>query len=99
MDAYAPGLMEIGLKGMIGKGSRSKDVIDSIVRHKCVYFAAIGGAGALLAEAIKEAEVVAFEDLGPEAIFRLRVENFPVTVIVDTEGKDLYEIGRSQFKR
>ena len=99
MDAYAPGLMEMGLKGMIGKGSRSKSVIDSIVRHKCVYFAAIGGAGALLAEAIKEAQVVAFADLGPEAIFKLKVENFPATVIVDTEGKDLYKIGRSKYQR
>lgn len=99
MDAYTPKLMEIGLRGMIGKGLRSKSVIDSIIRYKGVYFAAIGGAGALLAEAIKEAEVVAFADLGPEAIFRLKVENFPVTVIIDSKGKDLYKIGRSQFRR
>jgi fumarate hydratase subunit beta len=99
MDAYAPRLMEIGLKGMIGKGLRSKNVIDSIIKHKCVYFAAIGGAGALLAEAVKEAEVIAFGDLGPEAIYKLKVENFPVTVIIDTEGKNLYEIGRSKYKR
>jgi fumarate hydratase subunit beta len=99
MDAYAPRLMEIGLKGMIGKGLRSKNVIDSIIKHKCAYFAAIGGAGALLAEAVKEAEVIAFGDLGPEAIYKLKVENFPVTVIIDTEGKNLYEIGRSKYKR
>ncbi|MGI6586641.1 MAG: Fe-S-containing hydro-lyase [Lutisporaceae bacterium] len=99
MDAYTPGLMKIGLKGMIGKGECSKSVIDSIVRHKGVYFAAAGGAGALLAEAVKEAEVVAFADLGPEAVFRLKVEKFPVTVIIDTEGKNLYEIGRSQYQK
>lgn len=99
MDAYTPKLMEKGLKGMIGKGLRSQNVVYSIINHKGVYFAAIGGAGALLAEAIKEAEVVAFPDLGPEAVYRLRVENFPVTVIIDTEGKDLYEIGKSQYKK
>jgi fumarate hydratase subunit beta len=99
MDAYTPGLMEIGLKGMIGKGLRSESVVDSIVRHKGVYFAAIGGAGALLSEAVKEAEVVAFADLGPEAVFKLKVEKFPVTVIIDAEGKNLYEIGRSQYQR
>lgn len=99
MDSYTPKLMEIGLRGMIGKGLRSKSVIDSIIRYKGVYFAAIGGAGALLAEAIKEAEVVAFADLGPEAIFRLKVESFPVTVIIDSEGNDLYKIGKSQFRR
>ena len=98
MDTYTPKLMEKGLKGMIGKGLRKQSVVDSIIGHKGVYFAAIGGAGALLAEAVKEAEIVAFEELGPEAIYKLRVENFPVTVIIDSEGKDLYEIGRMQFK-
>ena len=80
MDPYTPRLLEKGLKGMIGKGLRSKEVVEAIKKHRAVYFAAIGGAGALLAESIKGAEVLAFEDLGPEAIYRLRVENFPVTV-------------------
>lgn len=99
MDAYTPQLMEKGLKGMIGKGLRNQNVVYSIITHKGVYFAAIGGAGALLAEAVKEAEVVAFPELGPEAIYKLRVEDFPVTVIIDTEGRDLYEIGKDKYKR
>ncbi len=98
MDAYAPLLMEHGLKGMIGKGLRNQQVIDSIIKNNCVYFAAIGGAGALLAEAIKEAEVIAFPDLGAEAIYKLRVEDFPVTVIIDNQGNDLYKIGRERYK-
>lgn len=99
MDAYAPLLMDHGLKGMIGKGLRSKQVVDSIIKNNAVYFAAIGGAGALLAEAIKEAEVIAFPDLGAEAIYRLRVENFPVTVIIDNQGNNLYTIGKEQYKK
>lgn len=99
MDAYAPILMEHGLKGMIGKGLRNQSVVDSIVKNKAVYFAAIGGAGALLAEAIKEAEVIAFPDLGPEAIYKLKVEDFPVTVVIDNEGKDLYEIGKNEYRK
>lgn len=99
MDVYTPRLMEKGLKGMIGKGLRSKSVVDSIIIHKGVYFAAIGGAGALLAETVREAQPVVFEELGPEAIYKLKVENFPATVIIDTEGKDLYEMGRKQYKR
>lgn len=99
MDAYAPLLMDHGLKGMIGKGLRSKQVVDSIIKNNAVYFAAIGGAGALLAEAIKEAEVIAFPDLGAEAIYRLKVENFPVTVVIDNEGNDLYKIGKEQYKK
>jgi len=98
MDAYTPALLERGLKGMIGKGIRNQRVIDAIVKHGAVYLGAIGGAGALLAEAIKEAEVLAFEDLGPEAIYRLRVENFPVTVIIDSQGNDLYTVGKKQYK-
>lgn len=98
MDAYAPLLMEKGLKGMIGKGIRNQQVVDAIIKYNCVYFAAIGGAGALLAEAIKEAEIIAFPDLGAEAIYKLRVENFPVTVIIDNEGNDLYKIGKEQYK-
>jgi len=99
MDAYAPLLMEKGLRGMIGKGLRKQAVVDSMKKNGCVYFAAIGGAGALLAEAIKEAEVVAFPDLGPEAIFKLTVENFPVTVVIDCQGNDLYEIGKEKYKK
>ncbi|HMM70344.1 MAG TPA: Fe-S-containing hydro-lyase [Gudongella oleilytica] len=99
MDAYTPQLMDAGLKGMIGKGLRSKAVVDSIIKHNGVYFAAIGGAGALLAEAIKEAEVIAFPDLGAEAIYKLRVENFPVTVIIDSEGNDLYKSGKELYKK
>jgi fumarate hydratase subunit beta len=99
MDAYTPQLMDNGLKGMIGKGLRSKAVVDSIIKHNGVYFAAIGGAGALLAEAIKEAEVIAFPDLGAEAIYKLRVEDFPATVIIDSEGNDLYKIGKEKYKK
>jgi len=99
MDAYAPLLMEHGLKGMIGKGLRNQQVVDSIIKNNAVYFAAIGGAGALLAEAIKEAEIIAFPELGAEAIYKLRVENFPVTVIIDNEGNDLYKIGKAQYKK
>lgn len=98
MDAYAPILMEQGLKGMIGKGLRNQGVVDSIIKYNAVYFAAVGGAGALLAEAIKEAEVIAFPDLGAEAIYKLRVENFPVTVIIDNKGNDLYKLGKEQYK-
>ena len=98
MDAYTPLLMEHGLKGMIGKGLRAQQVVDSIIKNNAVYFAAIGGAGALLAEAIKEAEVIAFPDLGAEAIYKLRVENFPVTVIIDNKGNDLYKLGKEKYK-
>ena len=98
MDSYAPLLMEHGLKGMIGKGIRNQQVVDSIIKYNAVYFAAIGGAGALLAEAIKEAEVIAFPDLGAEAIYKLRVENFPVIVIIDNKGNDLYKLGKEKYK-
>jgi len=99
MDAYSDILLDNGLKGMIGKGERSKNIIDSIIKNNAIYFAAIGGAGALLAEAIKEAEVIAFHELGPEAIYKLRVENFPVTVVIDSKGNDLYKIGREKYKK
>jgi len=99
MDAYTPRLLDAGLLGTIGKGRRGAAVIDSIVRNGAVYFAAIGGAGALLARAIKEAEVVAFPDLGPEAVYRFRVEDFPVTVAVDGTGADLYRIGQERYRR
>jgi fumarate hydratase subunit beta len=99
MDPYSPMLIAKGLKGMIGKGSRSPEVIDTMRRYGCVYFGATGGAAALLARAVKKAEVVAYEDLGPEAIRRLEVENFPVVVVNDVQGRDLYQEGREQYSR
>ena len=91
MDKYAPRLLDLGLKGMIGKGKRSQAVLDAIVRNGAVYFAAVGGAGALLSKAITASEVVAYDDLGTEAIRKLTVENFPVIVVYDAEGNNLYE--------
>lgn len=91
MDKYAPRLLDLGLKGMIGKGKRSQAVQDAIVRNGAVYFAAIGGAGALLSKSIKASEVVAYDDLGTEAIRKLEVENFPVIVVIDSKGNNLYE--------
>jgi fumarate hydratase subunit beta len=99
MDAYAPRLISLGLRGMIGKGKRSAEVVRAMVQAGAVYFGAIGGAGALLAECITEAEVIAFEDLGPEAIRRLRVKDFPVVVAVDSGGNNLYEQGRQAYLR
>jgi len=98
MDSYAPRLMASGLKGMIGKGNRSQAVKDALKKYKAVYFAAIGGAGALISKSIKKAEVIAYEDLGAEAIRRLEVENFPVTVINDIHGGDLYEQGKAKYQ-
>jgi fumarate hydratase subunit beta len=99
MDAYAPKLMELGLKGMIGKGNRSAAVVEAIKKNKAVYFGATGGAGALLAKSIKKAETVAYEDLGPEAIQRMEVEDFPVVVINDTKGNDLYVEGAKKYRK
>lgn len=98
MDAYSPRLIAEGLKGMIGKGSRSKAVKDAMVKYKAVYLGAIGGAGALISKSIKKAEVVAYEDLGAEALRRLEVEDFPVTVINDVYGSDLYEEGKAKYQ-
>lgn len=98
MDKYAPKLLDLGLKGMIGKGKRSQEVKDAIVRNQSVYLAAVGGAGALLSKCIKESEVVAYDDLGTEAIRKLTVENFPVIVVIDSEGNDLYEIAMKEFQ-
>ena len=98
MDAYAPALIEKGLKGMIGKGMRSDAVKEAIKKHQAVYFAATGGAGALLAKKVKKAEVVAYEDLGPEAIRRLEVEDLPVIVINDVRGNDLYIEGERKYQ-
>ncbi len=99
MDAYAPKLMELGLKGMIGKGKRAQEVIQAMVRYKAVYFGATGGAGALLARSVLEAQVVAYEDLGPEAIRRLVVKDLPVMVVNDVLGQDLYEEGVRRYAR
>jgi len=99
MDAFSPKLIEMGLKGMIGKGMRKKEVVEAMKKYKAVYFAATGGAGALLAKAVKKAQVVAYDDLGPEAISRLEVENFPVIVVNDTKGNDLYEEGMRKYAR
>ena len=91
MDKYAPTLLDLGLKGMIGKGKRSKEVKEAVIRNKAVYFAAIGGAGAILSKAIIKSEIIAFEDLGAEAILKLEVKDFPVIVVMDHKGNDLYE--------
>lgn len=98
MDPYAPTLIELGLKAMIGKGKRSEAVKEAMVRYKAVYLAAIGGAGALMARAIKKARVVAYEDLGPEALRELEVEKLPAIVVNDTLGNDLYIDGRKKYR-
>jgi fumarate hydratase subunit beta len=99
MDKYSPRLIEMGLKGMIGKGYRSREVIDAMKRFKAVYFAAVGGAGALLAQRIKESEIIAYEDLGPEAVRKLRLEDFPVIVVNDCNGNDLYREGMKKYQK
>lgn len=99
MDKYTPLLLDNGLNGMIGKGKRSKEVIDSIVKNKAVYFAAVGGAGALLSKCIKKSEVIAYDDLGTEAIRKMEVEDFPVIVVIDSEGNNLYETAVENFKK
>ncbi len=97
MDAYSPTLIAEGLIGMIGKGKRGPEVVDAMRKHGAVYFGAIGGCGALLSKCIKKAEVIAYDDLGAEAIRRLEVEDFPVIVIIDSEGNNLYETGRKAY--
>ena len=97
MDKYTPRLLDNGLNGMIGKGKRSAEVIDAIVRNKAVYFAAVGGAGALLSKCIKKSEVIAYDDLGTEAIRKMDVEDFPVIVVIDSKGNNLYETAVEQF--
>ena len=99
MDPYAPALMKIGLKGMIGKGPRGKEVIEAMKRYKAVYFAAVGGAAALIARSVKSSRIVAYEDLGTEAIRELEVEDFPVIVANDVLGNDLYEEGIRKYSR
>lgn len=97
MDAYAPTLLSVGARGMIGKGARLPEVIEAMKEHKGVYFGAIGGAGALLAKTIKKAELIAYEDLGAEALRKLYVEKMPLVVIIDCEGRNLYEEGRAAY--
>lgn len=97
MDAYSPALIAKGQLGMIGKGKRSPAVVEAMKQYGAVYFGAIGGCGALLSQCVKKAEVVAYEDLGAEAIYKLEVENFPVIVVIDTNGNNLYESGRADY--
>lgn len=97
MDYYTPKLIEMGLTGMIGKGQRSKEVIDAMVKYGAVYFGAVGGAGALIAKSIKSQQVIAFEELETEAVRKLTVVNFPVIVVIDRFGNNLYDIGRKQY--
>lgn len=99
MDAFAPTLIKLGLKGMIGKGWRAKEVLDACKQYKAIYFGATGGAGALIARSIKKAEIIAYEDLGPEAVRRIEVEDFPAIVINDVYGNDLYVKGVEQYKQ
>ena len=97
MDAYSPKLIELGLTGMIGKGMRSEAVVEAMKRFGCVYFGTVGGCGALLSHCIRSAEIVAYEDLGPEAIRRLEVCDFPAVVVIDSEGSNQYELGRNAY--
>lgn len=97
MDKYTPGFLDMGLKGMIGKGKRSDAVIEGIKKNKAVYFAAIGGAGALLSRSIKNSKVIAYDDLGTEAIRELQVENFPVIVVIDSRGNNLYDTAAKAY--
>ena len=99
MDPYTPSLLERGLKGMIGKGFRSKEVIDSMKKNKTIYFAAIGGAAALIAKSVKKSEVIAYKDLGAEAIYRFYVEDFPAIVVIDSTGNNLYEIEPPKYAK
>lgn len=99
MDKYTPRLLDMGMAGMIGKGRRSQEVIDAIVRNGAVYFAAVGGAGALLSKKILSSRVVAYEDLGTEAIREMKVEDFPVIVVIDSQGNDLYEMSVKQWRK
>ncbi len=99
MDAYSPALIEVGLKGMIGKGMRSEAVKEAMRKHQAVYFAATGGAGALLSKRVKKAVVIAYEDLGPEAIRRLEVEDLPAIVVNDVKGNDLYYEGEKRYRK
>ena len=98
MDAYTPTMLDQGIKGMIGKGSRKPEVIESMKKNGVTYFAAVGGAAALIAKSIKKYDVIAYEDLGPEALAELTVEDFPAIVVIDSEGNDFYEIGQAPYR-
>lgn len=97
MDPYTPKLLDAGLKGMIGKGLRSEEVIESMKKNGAVYFGAIGGAAALIGKSVKKAELIAYEDLGAEALRKLEVEDFPAIVVIDCEGNNLYELGKQEY--
>lgn len=98
MDKYTPTMLDHGLKGMIGKGKRSQEVIDAIIRNKAVYFAAVGGAGALLSKCIKKSDIIAYDDLGTEAIRKMEVEKFPVVVVIDSDGHNLYDFAAEKYQ-
>ena len=98
MDKYAPRLLDLGQKAMIGKGKRAREVIDSIIRNQAVYFAAVGGAGALLSKCVKSSELVCYEDLGAEAVLKLEVEDFPAIVVIDSNGNNLYETATEEYR-
>lgn len=97
MDAYAPELIKRGLRSMIGKGYRNDNVKEAIIKHSGVYFGAIGGAGAMMSSCIKECSIIAFDDLGPEAIRKLKVKDMPLVVVIDCKGNDLYQLGRKRY--
>ena len=97
MDKYAPRLLDLGQKAMIGKGKRSKEVIDAIIRNKAVYFAAVGGAGAILSKCIKKSNLICYEDLGAEAILEIEIEDFPIIVVIDRDGNNLYDTAIEEF--
>jgi hydro-lyases, Fe-S type, tartrate/fumarate subfamily, beta region len=99
MDSYTPTMLDMGLKGMVGKGERSKDVIESMVKNRAVYMVAVGGAGAKIARCVKRSSIIAFKDLGPEAVYMLEVENFPAIVAIDCYGNNQYEMGIKQYGR
>ena len=98
MDQYTPLLLDMGMRGMIGKGKRSKEVIESIIKNQSVYFAAVGGAGALLSKCILASEIIAYEDLGTEAIRRLEIKDFPAVVVIDSKGNNLYETAIERYR-
>lgn len=98
MDSYTPMLLDLGLKGMVGKGERDQSVVDAMIKNKAVYFGAVGGAGALLASCIKSSKLIAYEDLGPEALCELYVEDFPVIVIIDSEGNNIYRSEKEKYR-
>ena len=98
MDKYAPQLLDLGQKAMIGKGKRSKEVVDAIIRNKAVYMAAVGGAGAVISKCIKKSDLICYEDLGTEAVRRLKVEDFPMVVVIDSEGNNLYETAIKEYQ-